>query len=317
MANLPPEIWREILSDVVSSYLDLAITEPAVIPESEAMRVKAILLEESTQDVDWDVWEKQELSKPLPCSNSIRPLLSVSLLFRLTTLDILAEALGPGALTYGQPPGVSHDIWNGILRARTAYRATRVLYPTTPRPPFLAPTSFLDIYTSFLFSHLPPFPLTPLPSPLWSRIYCRVVNLSRTAHNPDGEWSVRYFPFICLTCAVPRATKLHNELAAAVSAFVEGDAVSESEWLEKLARMRAGIRTATLYIPVDMPSEVIQAFRFRHIGWRTAAICRPPLSTVSFPYGPDQLRREILGLALRLVHTWTKHESISTYYRLP
>lgn len=192
MANIPAEIRHEILSDVVSSYLDLAITEPPVISEDEAKRVQAVMLEETRQPIDWDDWEKNELVQPLP-PNTIHPLLSVSLQFRLTTLKLISEALGPAALTEQarfhidecqpdffnrDPPGVSRDVWNGLRRARTAYRAARVQSPATPRPHFSPPTNFLDVYTSVLFSHLRG---RKFESALWSRLCCRAANMASVA----------------------------------------------------------------------------------------------------------------------------------------
>ncbi|KAJ7145763.1 hypothetical protein C8R44DRAFT_972758 [Mycena epipterygia] len=297
MANIPAEIRHEILSDVVSSYLDLAITEPPVISEDEAKRVQAVMLEETRQSIDWDDWEKNELVQPLP-PNTIHPLLSVSLQFRLTTLKLISEALGPAALTE-DPPGVSRDVWNGLRRARTAYRAVRVPSPATPRPVFSAPTRFLDVYTSFLFSHLLRND-SNFESALWRRLYCRALNIAFSAQT------------------VEKGKQMHDELSIAVCDFVNSLRRSESERLENTTRLRDSLQKALYYEPHHVPSELMQAFRFRYIAWRVSAIiCKPPMSTYVFPNGTDNLQRDILEFSLQLIKTWAVHEAASTHYYLP
>ncbi|KAJ6562818.1 hypothetical protein DFH09DRAFT_1159695 [Mycena vulgaris] len=300
--KFPPEIWHEILADVVSSYLDLAITEPPLISEEEAQRIQRVLQEVTKQRIDWDEWAQHELSQPVPM-NTIQPLLAVSHQFRLTTFKSISEALGPAALDSG---GLSADIWNGLRRARTAYRAARVQSPVTPRPVFTAPTPFLALYTSFMFSQFSVVhanvSLATIESALWRRLFCRVLN------------------FTCPSVlkSVERGRVLHDDVASAVEEFLQSERLQANvtEWLENAVKLRDSIQRAVHYDPVHLPSELIQPFRFSHFGWRIASVCRPPLSTYAFPPDSEPLQREVLALALELTDTWTEHEARSSYYSL-
>ncbi|KAJ7145728.1 hypothetical protein C8R44DRAFT_972737 [Mycena epipterygia] len=253
-----------------------------------------VLLEERSQPIDWDDWEKNEMVQPLP-PNTIQPLLSVSLQFRLPTLKLISEALGPGALTE-DPLGVSRNVWNDLRRARTAYRAARVQSPATPRPHYSAPTNFLDVYTSVLFSHLRSI---NLESTLWSRLCCRALNIVSVAK------------------AVEIGQQIYDELSIAVCGFLDSVTLSESERLENTTRLRDSLQKTLSYEPEHLPSEFMQALRFRFLGFRIATVfCRPPTSTYVFPNGSDSLQRDILEFSLQLIRKWTVHEASSTHYYL-
>lgn len=82
---LPPEILHEILADMIFDYVDLVITTPLALESSL-----------STGAPQNDAGSNEDQSDPdgdeLP-DNFIIPLLSVSYLFRETTLKILLHAL--------------------------------------------------------------------------------------------------------------------------------------------------------------------------------------------------------------------------------
>jgi hypothetical protein len=123
--KIPPELLFEILAEVVSSYIDRAITTPPVSelrefypplavksaynPVSNDLEISndpvgdlaAVLDEEQTDtitnygpmdDEEIEAWEKQETEEPL-AENPILALLSVSQGFRAVTLQILEVAL--------------------------------------------------------------------------------------------------------------------------------------------------------------------------------------------------------------------------------
>ncbi|KAJ6615395.1 hypothetical protein B0H10DRAFT_2041231 [Mycena sp. CBHHK59/15] len=315
--SIPSEIWHEILSDVVSSYLDLAITEPPPLTQVEINRTQAILVQQTSQSVNWDEWDQLELSRPLP-PNTIQPLLAVSHQFRETTMRIIVEALGPEAtlnLESGRSPEVSPDLWNGLKRARMAYRARRVLNPRTLRPAFQPPTTFLAAYISLPIGHLPPLSVDCLGTALWRRLFCRLLN--NVQNDQAGTFCTIPTPLLLShKYAVHKATTLNIKMANAVDSFLSREARSIPERIGSAIDLRDSVKAASEYDPTGLPSELVRALRMSHLGWRIAKLSEPPLSALVFPDYMEHMRLQIQEIALQLVEVWTKHELVSTYYRL-